>query len=352
VVARTGSAPRRGFTLVEVMVASTVGILILMAAMGYLLSRSRMDQQEAQRSRLKQDSSLLLGQLGRELRQAGLGRPTRARRDRDGELFPGPLLHANQTALAFVADLPRPDANLNGLSAFAAHQGSPPLPDRGLALLNELNGGCDVDGSSPAACRTDEASLLLAAPGLDCRTAPGTAPTCPWGLKKYRPGEWLVLVDGVGRWVERRVASNLFSSSAGRVALVLDERLPADFFGVPNQGWVASLDRVFYRLNESAVERKQCWGEVGPSATARELARPCDDPGSEGTPWEPLLRTVAPQGLAFRYFDAQGTELQALPLSAEELRRVRRVEVVLRLTAPTSRGPVTQDSLTAVTLRH
>jgi prepilin-type N-terminal cleavage/methylation domain-containing protein len=352
VVARAHAGARRGFTLVEVLVASTVGILILMAAMGYLLSRSKMDHEEAQLAQLKQDSSLMLGQLGRELRQAGLGRPTRARRDGDGELFPGPLILADETALAFVADLPRPDSSLNGVSSFAANQNIPPLPNRGIALLNELNGGCDVDGSSPTACRTDEASLLLAPPGQDCRSSPETAPTCPWGLKKYQPGEWLVLVDGVGRWVERQVSSDLYGSSAGRVALMLDERPPRDFFEVPNRGWVASLDRVLYRLRGDVVERRQCWGEAGRSLTPRGLAQSCENARGDGTEWEPLLRTVAPGGLTFRYFDAQGVELRALPLSPQDLRRVRRVEVVLRLTAQTSRGPISHDTLTAVTLRH
>lgn len=350
-VAGTRTRARRGFTLIEVLVASGVGIIIITAMMGYLLHRSRRDQQEARLGRLKQDATLLLGQLGRELRQAGLGRPTRARREERGELFPGPLILAEETRLAFVADLPRPDSNLNGLSAFAANQAFPPLPARGVALLNELNGGCDVDGSGPSGCRTDEASLLLGPPGEDCRDSPESAPSCPWGLNKYLPGEWLVLVDGTGRWVERQVGANVFGSATGRLALMLDERLPVDFFDVPNRGWVASLDRVFYRLEAGTVERKQCWERVGIQATVSGLARPCGDKG-EGTPWEPLLRTVAPQGLVFRYFDAQGVELTALPLTPMDLRRVRRVEVGLHLTAPTSGAPVTYDTFTAVTLRH
>jgi prepilin-type N-terminal cleavage/methylation domain-containing protein len=350
-VARGSSPARRGFTLVEVLVASAVGLIILTAMMGYLLHRARMDQQEAQLARLKQDSSLVLSQLNRELRQAGLGRPTRTRRDGDRELFPGPLIAADAMSLGFVADLPRPDADLNGLSTFAANQLVPPMPDRGVALLNELNGGCDVDSSSPSACRTDEASLVLPAPGVDCRAAPFTAPTCPWGLKKYRPGEWLVLVDGVGRWVERQVSSNLFSSAAGRIALQLNERLPADFFEVPNRGWVASMDRVFYRLQGPTVERKQCWSPLGSFVSASTLSSPCGA-SSEGTAWEPLLRTAVSGGLSFRYFDVQGFELTRLPLSEDDLRRVRRVEVRLSLSASTQRAPVTYDTFTSVALRH
>ncbi len=350
-VARASARARRGFTLIEVIVATGVGVIILTAMMGYLMHRSRMDQQEAQLGRLKQDASLVLGQLGRELRQAGLGRPTRARREGDGETYPGPLLAASEASLAFVADLPRPDSSLNGLSAFAANQLNPPLPDRGVALLNELNGGCDVDSSSLSGCHTDEASLLLTPSGVDCRASPDSAPTCPWGLKKYRPGEWLVLVDGVGRWVERRVSSNLFATAAGRTALQLDTRLPSDFFDVPNRGWVASLDRVFYRLEGEAVERKQCWGSAGIPATVSALSRPCGS-STDGTSWEPLLRSASPKGLAFRYFDAQGIELTALPLSAEDLRRVRRVEVQVHLSGVVSGAPVSYDTFTSVALRH
>lgn len=350
-VARASGQARRGFTLVEVLVASAVGLIILTGMMGYLVQRSRRDQQEAQLARLKQDASLVLGQLGRELRQAGLGRPTRARREGEGEIFPGPLIAADETSLAFVADLPRPDASLNGLSSFAANQAVPPMPDRGVALLNELNGGCDVDGSSPSACRTDVESLLLMPSGVDCLSSHGSAPTCPWGLKKYRSGEWLVLVDGLGRWVERRVSSNLYSSSAGRVALQLNDPLPTGFFDMPNRGWVASVDHVFYRLQDGAVERKQCWNSAGSPATASILSRPCSS-SADGTPWEPLLRTAGARGLTFRYFDVQGFELTRLPLSAEELRRVRRVDVQLRLSAPAPVEPVTYDTVSSFALRH
>jgi prepilin-type N-terminal cleavage/methylation domain-containing protein len=351
VVARASRQARRGFTLVEVLVASAVGLIILTGMMGYLVQRSRRDQQEAQLARLKQDATLVLGQLGRELRQAGLGRPTRARGEGEGEIFPGPLIAADQTSLAFVADLPRPDASLNGLSSFAANQAVPPMPDRAVALLNELNGGCDVDGSSPSPCRTDVASLLLAPSGVDCSSSPGSAPTCPWGLKKYRPGEWLVLVDGMGRWVERRVSSNLYASAASRIGLQLSERLPRNFFDIPNRGWVASVDQVFYRLQDGAVERKQCWSEAGYSVTARTLSRPCSSP-ADGTQWEPLVRTAGAEGFTFRYFDVQGFEFTRLPLSDSELRRIRRVEVRLSLSAPAPGEPVTYDTSSSFALRH
>ncbi len=342
---------RRGFTLIEVLVASAVGIVILTAVLGYLLHRSKRDHQEAQLARLKQEASLLMRQLQRELRQAGLGRPSRARREGRGEIFPGPLLFADASSLAFVADLSRPDASFPSLSSFAANQDLPPLPERGVALLNELNGGCDVDDSSPSPCRTDEASLLLAPSGQDCLTSPDSAPSCPWGLLKFRPGEWLVLVDGVGRWVERRVAPQLFGNASGRLALILDQPLPSDFFRVPNRGWVASLDRVFFRLEERTVSRMQCWGQVGLLAALDELASPCSS-GGEGTGWEPLLRSASPQGLVFRYLDAQGAELRPLPLAPTELRRVRRVEISLHLEASSALGPVAYDTFSSVSLRH
>lgn len=350
---KTGKHKRaRGFTLVEVLVAGAVGLVILASAIGYLVHRSRVDAREKQLARLKRDASLLLGQLERELRQAGLGRPTRTRLEGDQELFPGPLLAASATGLAFVADLPRPDASLNGLSSFAANQAVPPLPSGGVALLNELNGGCDVDASSFSACRTDEASLLLPAPGADCAGSSGGAPSCPWGLRKYRPDEWLVLVDGRGRWTQRRVDDDLFRGAGGRYALVLDSSPPADFFGgTPNRGWAASLDRVHYRLSGDAVERKQCWHAYPTPAALAATATPCTL-ADDGTEWEPLLSTVPAGGLGLRYLDASGAALGPLPLSAEALRRVHRVEVTLRLEAPTPDGVVTHDTFTAVTLRH
>lgn len=342
----------RGFTLVELLVAGGVGLVILTAAVGYLLHRSRMDQREAQLARLKRDASLLLGPWERELRQAGLGRPTRARLDGSQELLPGPLLAAGDTSLTFVADLPRPDTNFNGLSAFAANQTVPALPYNSVALLNELNGGCDVDASSPTACRTDASSLVLAGPGQDCAAALTAAPTCPWGLHKYRAGEWLLFVDGRGQWTQRQVHSDFVRGVGGRGALALDAALPAGFFdGAPNRGWATSLDRVHYRLTGSTVERKQCWNAYPSPAVLPAVAQPCPL-SMDGTDWEPLLSTVPANGLHFRYLDASGAALTPLPLSAADLRRVRRVEVTLHLEAPAPGGPVTYDTLTAVTLRH
>jgi type II secretory pathway pseudopilin PulG len=351
-VSSGGHRRARGFTLVELLVAGAVGIVILTAAAAYLIHRARVDQREAQLARLKRDASLFLGQLERELRQAGLGRPTRSRWDGNEELFPGPLLAAEETRLVFVADLPRPDSSLNGLSSFAANQTLPALPAGGVAVLNELNGGCDVDSSLPTTCRTDEASLLLAAPGPDCSGAPGTAPTCPWALGKYRADEALVLVDGRGRWTQRNVHADVFRDTFGRFALLLDAPLPAGFFGMPNRGWVASLDRVHYRLTGTTVQRKQCWNEFPTPADLADTVLPCGVSPTEGTDWEPLLSSVPTNGLRFRYLDASGAVLGPLPLSEAALRRVRRVELQLRLEAPAPGGPMVSDTLTAVTLRH
>ncbi len=349
-VSGTRQRRARGFTLVELLVAGGVGLVILTAAAAYLIHRARVDHREAQLARLKRDSSLFLGQLERELRQAGLGRPPRARWDGDEELFPGPLLFAGETALTFVADLPRPDGSFNGLSSFAANQTLPALPANGVALLNELNGGCDVDGTAFSACRTNEASLVLAA-GNDCQGSAGSAATCPWGLRKYRDAEWLVLVDGSGKWTQRRVANGVFDNVGPRYALVLEPpALPAGFFGKPNRGWVASVDRVYYRLTGATVQRKQCWHAFPSPATLADSLLECSP--AEGTDWEPLLSTVPANGLRFRYLDPNGAPLGPLPLSAEALRRVRRVEVQLHLEAPAPGGPVASDTLTAVTLRH
>jgi hypothetical protein len=120
---------------------------------------------------------------------------------------------------------------------------------------------------------------------------------------------------------------------------------------MPNRGWVASLDHVFYRLQGGAVERKQCWGAVGRPATVSNLSQPCSS-SADGTPWEPLLRTAGARGFTFRYFDAQNFEFTRLPLSPQELRRVRRVDVQLRLSAPAPVEPATYDTVSSFALRH
>jgi type II secretory pathway pseudopilin PulG len=336
----------RGLTLIELMAGLAVALAVLTAALGLLHQMAQVRRRQEAREQLGSTAGWLLGTLGRELRQAGLGRPKSTRAEGTHELFPPTFLIAEATRVAFVADLPRPDSSFNGFSTFSAD----PLPTLdSLSLLNELNGGCDV-GAALAFCDSSETSHLFKGSGDNCVTAPATSRTCPWGLGRYRDDEYLLVVSGAGRWVERQLASPKHHGVGIGVgqALHITTNMPAglvDEAGV-SRAWVSTPDRVFYRLTAGGeLQRMQCWGSVGATATlsgAGSLTDDCDPANpATGTGWETLARNLAPNALQLTYRDAAGNVLTP-PVAAALLPRVRRVEVTLRL----------QQSVAGATLDH
>ncbi len=342
----------RGLTLIELMVGLAVALAVLTTALGLLHQMAQVRRRQEAQEQLGSTAGWLLGTMGRELRQAGLGRPKGTRAEGSGELFPSAFLIAEATQVAFVADLPRPDSAFNGFSTFAAE----PLPSSdSLSLLNELNGGCDVGALLPF-CDTGQTSLLFKGSGDNCVAAPGTSRTCPWGLGRYRDDEYLLVVNGAGRWVERRLASPRFHT----VGLGLGQALhtttstPLSHLeeGGVSRAWVSTPDRVFYRLTGTGeLQRMQCWGSVGTPATlsgSGSLTEDCDPatPGG-GTGWETLARGLtAPGALEFTYLDAAGNVLTP-PVAAALLPRVRRVQVTLRMEQSVAGAVLThEDTLT------
>jgi len=337
---------RRGFTLIELLVTGVVAIIMLGAAMA-LFSRTVTDQHEQRRmAEMKRSAALVMGQLTTELRQAGLGRPRAVGlgTTNAGHLFPASILVAEAHRIGFIADLPRPDSTFNGFSQLAVNQLRPSeggtLPENALALLNELNGTCDVVANS-LACKTDLSSQLFDYPtsssGNNCADTPGSARTCPWGLNRYRPNEYIIVADALGRWVERRIRSGqVYATTNGRVALELTANLPDKMFADgANQSWVSTPDRVFFRLQGKLWQRKQCWGTVGTGSPTLALSTPCADNDPQvGTNWEALANVGdAPEKVTFTYFQANGAPLP-LPIAPDNLWRIRRVDILLEFQRP------------------
>jgi len=350
---------RRGFTLLELLVTAAVAIIMLGAAMA-LFARTITEQHEQRRiAEMKRSAALVMGQLTTELRQAGLGRPRAVRlgTTNAGNRFPASILVAEAHRLAFIADLPRPDSTFNGFSQLAVNQvrvmEGGTFPDNGLALLNELNGTCDVVTDS-SGCKTDISSQLFDYPTSNsinnCANTPGGARTCPWSLNRYRSSEYIIVADALGRWTEQRIRSGgqVYATTGNRVALELTTNLPDKMFADgANQGWVSTPDRVFFRLNGELWQRKQCWGSVGAgSSTAPTLVlnTECGDTDPEvGTAWESLARAGgAPTAATFTYWKADGTQL-TLPIAPENLWLIQRVDIRLEFQRPRypNTGPAT-----------
>lgn len=337
---------RRGFSLLELLVAMGVATVVMTGALAVFLAGSRTHRRQLEVSQLRRTAQAIHVQLASELRQLGLGVPERFRAEGGNDGFPYPLVAADVNQLVFLADLPRPDGALNGLSLLVDEQSANMPATPAVAIVNELSGPCEPSLVLPPHCNTDQQSSLFPA-GTSCSTN-GAAPSCPWSLNKYRGGEPVIVVDGSGRWVERTVAAGLFADSAARRALALTAAVPAGFYSAPAAGFVSTPDRIFWRLNGAQVERNQCWGSVG--APVAGLAAPCAA-GPTGTGWEPLATNAAAPGLSFTYLDAAGAAL-ATPVPAADLRRIRRVRISLHLERQTVAGLVSHDSQTEVAVRQ
>lgn len=337
---------RRGFTLLEAMVGGAIAAIVLSGALAVFLAGHRVHRRQLDVAQLKRSSQLVLSQLVSELRQSGLGVPTRLRADGAGEAFPFHVLVAEANQVVFMADLPRSDSNFHGVSRYSDDQVTDLPAGPALAVVNELSGPCDVELGATPSCLTNATSNLFTG-GTDCASNPSAA-TCPWGLKKYVPNEYLLLTDAMGNWVERRAAAVLNADSGTRRLLKLTAAPPAGLFTSPNRGYVSTPDRVFWRLNAGKVERNQCWGTV--NSPVANLSTACAN-GADGTGWQTLATMAATPGLVFSYLDATGATVAA-PVAAADLRRIRRVVVNLHLERQSVGGLVTSDTRAEVSFRQ
>jgi type II secretory pathway pseudopilin PulG len=343
----------RGFTLIELLVGGAVALVVLAVAFAAFVRTTVMHRRQVELAEMKRSAALVLGQLGAELRQAGLGCPRHARADGAAELFPPTFLVAEEARLGFLADLPRRDSNFNGYSQLADDQ-TTGLPAHGIALLNELNGGCDIS-NAPSHCSSSEESLLFAPDaGVDDCASDDSSPTCPWGLNRYQGQEVLIVANAKGSWVERELEPSLLAEvSGGRKTLVLEDGLPTDFFSGPNRGFVSTPDRVYYGLDGGQVRRNQCWGSIFSSPGGPfELGCP-DVFATNATGWEALTTGVAANGLRFTYWSASGTLLPVPVTDETDLRSIRRVDIELDLERPLPDGEVLRHFASlSITLRQ
>jgi prepilin-type N-terminal cleavage/methylation domain-containing protein len=347
---------RRGFTLIELLVTSAVAIIMLSAALALFVQSITLQQRQRKLAEMKRSAALVMGMLTTELRQAGLGRP-RGSQVVTGDRFAASILVAEDHRIAFLADLPRIDSTFNGYSQLAANQA--PSTFQGVSLLNELNGGCDVT-TDVTRCTTNRSSHLfpynasLQDVYKDCADKPDAARTCPWALKRYRSGEYIIVADGMGRWVERQVSSSSTPwgprPSSNRQALLLDGTVPEQLASDGNQGFASTPDRVFHRLTNGQWERNQCWGSVGNAGS--DLLTVCGA-GAAGTGWEKLARMGAPQRVTFKYFKRDGSPLTA-PVTGTDRQLISRVDIELQFerSISNSQEPLRHSAHGSITLRQ
>jgi type II secretory pathway pseudopilin PulG len=385
---------RRAFTLIEIVISMSISLAILAVAASLVAGALRDARRARLAAELGRDAQLLDQYLRTEIPQIGLGVPT-ATNVQPGysasgnSTFYASMIVADTTQLGFIGDFPRPDAQMN---AFGILPSRPSGGDDRIFWLNDTTGDCFPDDTAGGArkCTLSDSSILFPGDSSDCTTS-ATGRLCPWSMRRIALGEPFQVVAGDGRWFAAAMptlptmalsAPASAPAPAGGVlhavrALVLDppnkfpsvwpNKDPGDApGGIRGQGYVTTIDRVFYRYDAAArtVVRVQCWGDPdpfraewpGPSDPMPALAALSFGPTTNGstiggptnqtcTPAEVVARNV--DTVFFQYFDDFGSEV--LPqngINTALLKAsIRRIDYNIELVRSDSRGRVLKETL-------
>lgn len=368
---RRPGAPR-GATLIELMVALSLLTVVLSIAVGLLVGSMQNNSRARVRAQLARQGEFLSTAMSHELRMAGLGVPS-ATGNHISDAYAGggatdfdtSVILATATAVGVIGDFPRPDAQYNTLGLL---HNRPAGTRANVMWHTENNGRCAPD-TTGLTCSTATTSFFF--PGEAGCAGVGAAGdrTCPWGMRRVNGGDRIQIVAGSHAWTHAGVANPLTVSAIGVPTPVISLNLAANWdaawpnvasgdapVGITGQGWVTTIDRVFYRLNGTNVERIQCWGDPDPdnaawpnaaTNTMPNLANlaltPTGGVANVCTAAEVVAQNV--DSLTFSYFDAAGavTAVKA---------NVRRVDWVVRLRRVLNNRDVVQDIVGSASIRN
>lgn len=362
------TAMLRGATLIELMVSLALLAVVLGVAVGLVVGAIQSGSRGRARGQFARQGSFINSLMSQELRMAGLGVPDATHIDDAyggaGDTTGGnDVILATATAIGFIGDLPRPDAQY---ATFGTITNRPLGDGSHIFWHTENNGSCHPDTSAPS-CETGDTSMFF--PGEDgcANTAAVNDRTCPWGMKRVRAGERIQVVSGATRWTHAGVASPLAMSDIG-AARPLSLNLSTTWnqtvwpnvanndppVAVSGQGFVTTVDRVFYFLQGTDLMRRQCFGDLDPdsaswpnNATNTLPANPESTPpgGVQNTclAAEVIGKNVA--SLNFEYFDGTG----AVTTTKNQ---IRRVDWTIKLRKTVNNRTVEQDVVGTVGLRN
>ena len=395
---RSSSNPR-GATLIELMVALAILAVVLSVTVGLIVGAIRSAGRTRARSELGRHGELLGTMLGDELRMTGLGVPASGGRHIDvtyaggetvatnggngnqqgeyqgdfqdngngtaqaGVRFESAVILAIPDAVGVIGDFPRADAQYNALGVL---ENRPAGGRSNIMWHTENNGRCAPD-TGGASCTTASASPFF--PGEQGCNALGHAGdrTCPWGMRRIVAGERIQVIGGNQRWTNAGVASPLAVSAlgGGLVSLNLVTAWNAVWpnaaagdmpVSISGQGYVTTIDRVFFRKNGSNLERIQCSGDPDPRnvnwpnlatnampAIAALAITPVG--GVQNTCVGPEVIAKNVQSVAFSYFDAAGAATASKDL-------VRRIDWVIKLRRTVNSRSVDQDVVGSASFRN
>lgn len=395
---------RGGFTLIEVVIALAIGAVLLTTVMSVMVVTLRDTKRARAHSEMLRDADFVSHALNTELRLAGLGVPLGAHvavtpgtcaggagagnvcTSAPSPQCPAPglcsavgtygtppravgfyaaLLVGGTNQIGILADLPRPDANYGVFGALHTRATGGPTA---VAWHNENNGACMPDNNA-ATCVAGRDSVFFADDLAGCVTTGGGAAftdrKCPWGMRRLMPGESIQIVAGDGSWSDAVVSGSVQRVAAGVPVVSVSSAVLSTGFsatawpnllpgqgpgGVPGQGFVTTLDRVFYRVVGTNIVRRQCWGDPDPNqanwpngATNTVPTATPQLSGGSGvsvntcTDEEVVARNVS--GLNFTYRDAAGATVAVT--NAATKASVRRVDYTIDFAKTIDGRPVT-----------
>ena len=367
------------FTLVEVIVSVVISLIIFSTVTTIMVNTLVQGKRARAKGEMARDGALVAQLFSQELRQTGLGVPSGTNINPAygtvaNARFYASLLVGGTSQIGFLGDFARPDANYSAYGALHARELS---AGNHIIWHTENNGTCAPDTLAPASgsCRTGITSVFF--PGEDGCNGIGAFDdrTCPWGLRRVLPNERLVLVAGDGRWgvaalgntIENVGPNNIFANrlstpwspgtwpSSG----VFPITGPGQ---VPGQGWVATLDRIFYRYDVATrtIQRNHCRGDPdpdnanfpGPTATTIPATLTYTPPGGAATTcdgFEVVARHV--ESLVFSYFDKDNNPVVLRNTGALK-RSVRRISYRIEFRDTIDGRDVTHDVAGSVRLQN
>jgi prepilin-type N-terminal cleavage/methylation domain-containing protein len=194
----------RAMTLIEMMVAMTLLVVVLGTAVGLLVGAQAGGARARVRAELAQQGDYAARLMMQEVRNAGVGVPPRsvvathvvdAYAGGGATSFDTVVILATATAVGFIGDFPRPDAQYNALGLLHGRRGG---NTQSIMWHTENNGSCAPGGTST--CTTAGSSIFF--PGeVGCDAIGDVAErTCPWGMRRVVASERLQVVAGNGQW--------------------------------------------------------------------------------------------------------------------------------------------------------
>ncbi|MCC7108041.1 MAG: prepilin-type N-terminal cleavage/methylation domain-containing protein [Deltaproteobacteria bacterium] len=362
----------RGATLIELMVALAILAVVLTVTVGLLVGSIRSGARARARAGLARQGLFASQVMHQELRMAGLGVPVPAGLHiADGyagagdTAFDTVVILANATQVGIVADLPRPDAQYNALGVLHNRPGG---TQHNVMWETENNGRCVPDTGGGSCSTADTSKFFPGEDGCD-GVGDGNDRTCPWGMRRVVPSERIQVVAGSHTWTHAGLLNAYTMDAIGVPNGVMSLRLASDWdpswpnvdaddfpVGISGQGFVTTLDRVFFALQGTDLVRIQCRGDPDPQnsdwpdlgtntlpAMADLALTPTGGVANVCVGPEVIAQNIA--SLAFTFFDAAGA---ATANKAD----VRRIVWTMVLQRTVSGRLVTQDIVGSAALRN